>query len=127
MELAQGLVSYQQANGSTVDIAYSVYKTEIKLKINLANIIAKTLIDAGLRAEFQKFFVDSLGNPLVTDLALIGELTLEQYLTAYCKANLVKLYELDVIEFYEKPDHLLQVLQRLNRLSQIEHLLIAEY
>ena len=43
----------------------------------------------------------------MTDLALIGELTLEQYLTAYCKANLVNLYELDVIEFYEKPDHLL--------------------
>lgn len=106
-EITDSAFAKLEANGSIVDIAYSVYKTEIKLKINLANIIAKTLIDAGLRAEFQKFFVDSLGNPLVTDLALIGELTLEQYLTAYCKANLVKLYELDVIEFYEKPDHLL--------------------
>jgi hypothetical protein len=104
-EITDSAFAKLESNGSIVDIAYSVYQTEIKLKINLANIIAKTLIDAGLRVEFEKFFVDSLGNPLVTDLALIGELTLEQYLLAYCKANLVKLYELDIIDFYEKPDH----------------------
>jgi len=106
-EITDSAFAKLEANGSIIDIAYSVYKTEIKLKINLANIIAKTLIEAGLRAEFEKFFVDGLGNPLVTDLSLIGELTLDQYLTAYCKANLVKLYELEVIDFYEKPDHTL--------------------
>ena len=38
---------------------------------------------------------------------LLENLTLEEYLTAYVSKNLVKLYTLDAIEFYEKPDYTL--------------------
>lgn len=96
-----------KANGSSVDIAYSVYTAEVKFKINLKQIIAKTIIEAGLRSEFEKFFVDQSSQVLTSDPITLGDLTLDQYLTEYTLSNLVKLYELDTFEFYEKPDHTL--------------------
>jgi len=95
------------ANGSIIDIAYSIYETDIKLKINLVQIISKKLITGGLNSEFLKFFKDEYGQPITSDTLLFGELNFDQYISQYCQINLVKLYMLDRIEFYEKADHTL--------------------
>ena len=95
-------------NGSIVDLAYSVYGDEIRFKINFPQIVAKTLSENGydgvnrLRVEFEKFFKDSLGNPITKDPDSLGDLTFDQFLYQYCKTNLVKLYSLDTIDFYQK-------------------------
>jgi citrate lyase alpha subunit len=88
-------------NGQAVDIIYARYQNEVKFKINLELVISKALITNGLRFQFNKFFRD--GNTiLTTDSLVFGTLTQEQYLLNYCKANLSKLYTLDLAEFYVK-------------------------
>jgi hypothetical protein len=97
-------------NGTVYDIAYSAYPTEVKFTINFAQVVAKALSETingedRLRVEFQKFFTDSNSQPIVKDPLTLGPLTFDQYLYQYCTTNLLKLYALDVIDFYERPDH----------------------
>lgn len=97
-------------NGALIDFAYSVYVSEIRFKINLSQVIAKALSETSstesrLRVEFQKFFTDQYSQPISKDPEVLGDLTFDQYLYQYCKTNLVKLYTLDTVDFYERPDH----------------------
>lgn len=99
------------ANGNLVEFAYSVYSNEVRFKINFPQVIARALAETGLsgdtrlRAEFQKFFTDELGQPITVDPVSLGTYTFDSYLYDYCKKNLVKLYSFDTIDFYEKADH----------------------
>ena len=95
----------KDATGESIDIIYSEYTAEIKLKFNLRKIIAKALINNGLRSEFQKFFKDTNNQPIESSDLLFPNSTFEQYLTNYTLQNLVKLYALDMIDFYEKPNY----------------------
>jgi hypothetical protein len=97
----------QFATRSDIDILYSVYETDVKFKINLKKLIAKTLISNGIGTQFEAFFVDSNDNPIVKDPNLIGVQTLSQYTQTYCETNLAKLYQLDALDFYEKTNHTL--------------------
>jgi hypothetical protein len=98
------------ANGQLVDLAYSVYANEIRFKINFSQAVAKALSENGLdgstklREEFKKFFRDESGQPITEDPVSLGNLTFDEYLYQYCKTNLLKLYSLDNIDFYEKED-----------------------
>lgn len=100
----------KQINGQTLDFAYSIYPGEIRFKINLSNSMAKALSEnsgdgiSKLRDEFRKFFTDTNGNPINKDPESLGDLTFDEYLYQYCKVNLLKLYSLDTVDFYEKED-----------------------
>jgi hypothetical protein len=100
-------------SGNLVEFAYSVYASEVRFKINFPQVVAKALSELGLsgdtrlRAEFQKFFTDENGQPIVTDPVSLGTYTFDSYLYDYCKTNLVKLYSFDTIDFYEKADYTL--------------------
>ena len=88
-------------NGQFVDFIYAIYPNEIRFKINLELLISRALIINGLRYQFNNFFID--GNTILTNDSLVfGTLTQDQYLLAYCKDNLFKLYKLYQAEFYIK-------------------------
>lgn len=88
-------------SGQFVDIIYAKYSNEIRFKINLELLISRALIINGLRYQFNRFFID--GNTILNNDSLVfGTLTQEQYLLAYCKDNLSKLYKLGQAEFYIK-------------------------
>ena len=91
-------------NGQTYDIIYAVYDAEFRLKVNFAKITAKTLANAGARAEFQKFFRDESDQPITQSEIVFDKLTFEEYLDQYCRLNLVNLYYLDQFDFYELDD-----------------------
>jgi hypothetical protein len=90
-----------------IDFAYSIYATDIKLKINLDRLIAKKLISAGLGESFNRFFKAPNGSTLQFDAALLGNQTLDEYKLNYCLVNLVKLYTLDILQCYARPDYTL--------------------
>jgi hypothetical protein len=98
------------ANAELIDLAYSVYVDEIKFRINFSQVISRALsetheLENRLRFEFEKFFKDENSVPIVSDSIALGALTFDEYLYQYCKTNLVKLYALDSLDFYEKADH----------------------
>lgn len=99
-------------NGNLVDFAFSTYASEIRFKINFSQVLAKSISDntldneERLRKEFEKFFVS--GSQVITsDSESLGNLTFDEYLYRYCKANLLSLYELGEVDFYEKPNRLI--------------------
>jgi hypothetical protein len=98
-------VADQEFASTGIDFAYSVYATDIKIKINLGSLLSKKLISNGLGSAFNSFFKDEYGNTLQSDDALIGNLTLDEYKLRYCLLNLVKLYTLDTLYCYSKPDY----------------------
>lgn len=101
-------------NGQLVDFAYSVYANEIRFKINFAQVTANALSENGLdgsprlREEFLKFFRDEAGQPIHVDTESLGNYTFDEYLYEYCKTNLLELYTLDTIDFYEKANRTAQ-------------------
>jgi hypothetical protein len=122
------------ANGQLVDLAYSVYANEIRFKINFSQAVAKALSENGLdgstklREEFKKFFRDESGQPITEDPVSLGNLTFDEYLYQYCKTNLLKLYSLDNIDFYEKEDiERSQITQYLSRIVPYDQLDDAGY
>lgn len=100
-------VTDQEFANLGIDFAYSIYATDIKLKINLDRLIAKKLISAGLGESFNRFFKAENGSTLQFDAALLGNQTLDEYKLNYCLVNLVKLYTLDTLQCYARPDHTL--------------------
>ena len=98
------------ANAALIDLAYSVYPEEVRFKMNFSQIVAKALSETvngeyRLRVEFEKFFKDANSNPIIKDRIVLGDLSFDQYLYQYCTTNLLKLYMLDTIDFYERADH----------------------
>jgi hypothetical protein len=100
-------VSDQAFDSTGIDFAYAVYDTLIKVKINVGRLIAKRLLSDGLSDQFNNFFKDLAGEPIISDPDLIGDLTLSQYKIEYCQTNLSKLYKVASLDFYSKPDYAL--------------------
>jgi len=100
-------VTDQEFTNLGIDFAYSIYATDIKLKINLGSLIAKKIISAGLGESFNQFFKAENGSTLQVDAAILGNQTLDEYKLNYCLVNLVKLYTLDALQCYARPDHTL--------------------
>lgn len=94
-------------NGALVDFAYSNYNGEVRFKINFAQVVATALSEKTndlipkLRDEFEKFFIDQNSQVITKDFTILGDLTFDEYLYNYCKTNLLQLYKLDQIDFYE--------------------------
>ena len=88
-----------------VDAVYSVYQNDIRLKINFSRLLSKTILEKGLSSQFNNFFKDQNSNIIQNDSQLIGNLTLEQYKIQYCENNLVRLFQLDAVEFFYSPDY----------------------
>jgi hypothetical protein len=102
---AQFDVSDQAFDSTGIDFAYAVYDTEIRVKLNVKRLIAKRLLSNGLSDQFNNFFKDLAGDPIVSDPGLIGDLTLSQYKIEYCQTNLSKLYKVSTLDFYSKPNY----------------------
>ncbi len=87
------------------DLIYSVYPNDVRLKINFSRLLAKNLLNKGLGEQFNNFFKDSQNQVIENDEDLLGSLTLTQYKIDYCQRNLNKLFELDQIECYQRPNY----------------------
>lgn len=92
------------SNATSANLVYSIFGGEIRFKINVSDLITKQLSNNGIRSEFEKFFKDESGLPILTNKEFLGDLTFEQYLSQYCETNLVKLFQIEAFEFYELDD-----------------------
>jgi hypothetical protein len=95
---------FSRSQATQADIVYSNFKNEVRFKINLPNLITKTLSDKGLRSEFNKFFKYQDGTQITNDRYFFGDLTVEEFLSQYSLTNLVPLYQINEFEFYSKDD-----------------------
>jgi hypothetical protein len=64
--------------------------------INLNNVLARFLIEDGITAKFNQYLINS--NEFIGNFNSI-----EDYVKQYIKLNILKLYDVDINEFYSKP------------------------
>jgi len=93
---------YKSSNFSNV-IDYAEYAKSVRFKIDMATAFAKNFKNAGLLAEFEKFFTDGT-NVINQSTQLMGQLTLAEYVEAYAKQNLQRLYKIEEIQVWQRLD-----------------------
>lgn len=102
---AIGTVTQAQYKGNTFVnvIDWADYSKSIRFKVDLVQAFATNFKNAGLLAEFEKFFVNG-STTITASETLMGELTLSEYTEAYAKKNLQRLYKVDEIQIWQKVD-----------------------
>ena len=92
------------------DLVYTEESSKIKGKLNLGNIITKYLLNDGFATKFNEFLIKDTADSLLlkSSSEYIGNFkSIEEYIKEYIKLNVLKLYEIEKIEFYEKDDRTL--------------------
>ena len=84
-------------NIDEIEIVYVENDTDIKGIINIENAITRYLLKDGILAKFEQFL--SVGSDLIGNYK-----TVEDYAKDYILINILKLYEIEEVEFYEKLD-----------------------
>lgn len=84
-------------NISNQEIAYEIENDKIVGIINVENALTSYLLADGIASKFSQF--------LDTDPKYIGNFSqIEDYVKEYIKLNIIKLYEIEEVEFYTKED-----------------------
>jgi hypothetical protein len=103
----------QESDPRTLDISNSeviIRETPIAVEgvINLTNVITRFLINDGIAAKFNQYLINS--NEFIGNFNSISDLDprVTSYVREYIKLNILKLYEIDIIEFYAKSDTSIQ-------------------
>ena len=99
------------------DLVYTENDATIDGILNLGNIITKYLLNDGFSTKFNEFLIKdaadgtSIGTdpaPLKSSSEYIGNFeSIEEYIKEYIKLNILKLYEIEKVNFYEKDDRAL--------------------
>ena len=85
-------------------LVHSQFNSEIKFKINIANVLSNYLINNGLLTEFEKFFKNIDNSKIQINDSILGNYSFSEYIKKYCIQNLINLYKIDEIEWYEYAD-----------------------
>jgi hypothetical protein len=88
------------------DLVYTENDTTIDGILNLGNIITKYLLDDGFATKFNEFLINGPTDVLLeSSPEYIGNFkSIEEYVKEYIKLNILKLYEIETVNFYEKDD-----------------------
>lgn len=105
---------------------FATYKGNVRFKFDLETVFAKNFSAAGLKAEFEKFFISDSG-VINQNTDLLGELTLSQYVEAYAKLNLQRLYKVEEIQIWTKLDKTIPVSQVLFEKKTLDELVNEGY
>lgn len=101
-----GEVTQAQYRGNTFTsmLNWANYQTFARFKFDVETLFAKNFATAGLKAEFEKFFVDANNQVIDRNDELFGQLDLTQYTEEYARRNLLKLYKVEEIQVWTKSD-----------------------
>ena len=96
----------ERANVNQIELLIKENSTTVNGVINLENALISYFLDNQISQKFNEYLINSS--------EYIGNFqSLEDYVKAYIKQNLLKLYEIEEIEFYQKLDRTLASTQQL--------------
>ena len=104
IETIDPATEFSTIDTSKIEIAVKETRTSIEGIINVNNVLTRFLIEDGIANKFNEYLINSdefIGNfNKISD----PDLTISSYVREYIKLNILKLYDIDVNEFYTKPN-----------------------
>lgn len=71
--------------------------------INVVEVMINYFFNSRLKDNILSIFKDENGNPISQSTEFFGNMNADEYVKAYIRENLIKLYKITGLEFYQKP------------------------